>query len=184
MLYRYKGICMVDNILSIQKCSNTVKSNAVINNFIELKILTLSEKKCKSIHIGKQPKECAELKVHNKTMKKSESEKYLGDFIDKSGKVKATITDRVNKGYGIVSEIQAIIKEVPLGKYKLDIGLKLRQAMLINGMLYNNAAWHSVNDEDIVALEKVDEMLLRFLLNSHSKAPLECLYLESGAIPI
>ena len=27
-------------------------------------------------------------------------------------------------------------------------------------------------------------MLLRFLLGSHSKAPLEMLYLESGAIPI
>ena len=38
LLYRYKGIvavppiCMVDDILSIQKCSNTVKSNALINN--------------------------------------------------------------------------------------------------------------------------------------------------------
>ena len=74
--------------------------------------------------------------------------------------------------------------EIPLGSHKVEIGLQLRQAMLINGMLYNSEAWYGVTKQDIVALEKVDENLLRFLLSSHSKAPLEMLYLESGAIPI
>ena len=189
LLYMYKGtvavppICMVDDILCIQKCTNSVKSNSVINAFIELKKLTLSKKKCKSIHIGKQIRECADLKVHNQRMENSDSEKYLGDFIEKSGKLKATIADRVAKGYDIVSEIQAIINEVPLGQYKLEIGLKLRQAMLINGMLYNSEAWHAITNDDITALQKVDEIFLRFLLNSQSKAPQEVLHLESGAIP-
>ena len=56
--------------------------------------------------------------------------------------------------------------------------------MLLNGLLYNSEAWHSVTKEDIVAFEKIDEELLRFLLGSHYKAPLEMLYLESGATPI
>ena len=56
--------------------------------------------------------------------------------------------------------------------------------MLINGLLYNSEAWHSVNEEDILALQKVDEMLLRFLMDSHSKVPLEYLYLERGTLPI
>ena len=56
--------------------------------------------------------------------------------------------------------------------------------MLINGMLYNSEAWHAITNDDITALQKVDEMLLRFLLNSQSKAPLEVLYLESGALPV
>ena len=190
LLYLYKGvvsvppICMVDDILSIQKCPNSVRTNAIINAFIEVKKLTLSEKKCHQIHIGKPSNNCPELKVHKNKMRKSESERYLGDIVDKRGNVKATIADRVAKGYGIISEIQAILKEVPLGKYKLEIGLKLRQAMLINGMLYNSEAWHNVTEEDILALQKVDEMLLRFLLNIQSKAPLEFLYLESGALPI
>ena len=117
-------------------------------------------------------------------MNDSESEKCLGDIVDKSGKIKATISEKVAKGYGIISEIQAILKEVPLGKYKLETGLKLSQAMLINVMLFNSEAWHSVTDQDILALQNVDETLLRFMLNSHSKAPIECLYLESGAILI
>ena len=117
-------------------------------------------------------------------MNNSDREKYLGEYIDKSGKLKATIEDRVRQGWGILSGIRAIINEVPLGRYKVEIGLQLRQAMLINGLLYNSEAWHSVSNEDITAIEKIDEALFRFLLSSHAKAPLEALYLESGAIPI
>ena len=73
------------------------------------------------------------------------------------------------------------MNEVPLGIYKLEIGLQLS---LVNGILYNSEAWHSISQQEIQSLEKIDESLLRFLLNSHSKAPLEALYLESGAIPI
>ena len=117
-------------------------------------------------------------------MNDSNQEKYLVDLVNKTGNIKATVADRVAKGHGIVSEIKAILNEVPLGKYKLEMGLQLRQAMLLNGLLYNSEAWHSVTLEDIVALEKLDEGLLRFLLGSHSKAPIEMLYLESGATPI
>ena len=48
--------------------------------------------------------------------------------------------------------------------------------MLVNESLYNSEAWHSVSMED--------EALLRYLLDCHSKVPLEFLYLESGAIPV
>ena len=60
----------------------------------------------------------------------------------------------------LVSEIQAILNEAPLGSYKVEMGLELRQAMLLNGILFNSEAWHSVTAEDITALEKVDEALL------------------------
>ena len=82
-------------------------------------------------------------------MKNSDKEKYLGDQISKSGKVKETIDERVAKGYGIVAEILALLDEVPLGKYKLEIDLKLRQAVLLNGVLYNSEAWHALNTDDI-----------------------------------
>ena len=170
--------------MSIQKCSESANINTTINAFMEMKKLTLSKKKCNRIHIGKGNEKCQELKIHETIMKNSEREKYLGDYIDKSGKIKATIDDRISKGWGILSEIKAIINEVPLGKYKVEIGLQLRQAMLVNGLLYNSEAWHSVNLNDLASLEKIDEALLRFLLNSHAKAPLESLYMESGAIPM
>ena len=71
-------------------------------------------------------------------MNDSNQEKYLGDLVNTTGNIKATVADRVAKGYGIVAEIKAILNEIPLGCHKLEIGLQLRQAMLINGMLYNS----------------------------------------------
>ena len=54
--------------------------------------------------------ECPDLKVHEGKMKKSQQEKYLGDLIDHSGSIKATIKDRIGKAWGIISEIKAIQK--------------------------------------------------------------------------
>ena len=66
----------------------------------------------------------------------------------------------------------------------MEIGLKLRQAMLLNGILFNSEAWHAVNEADIKSLETIDEYLLRALVKGHSKTPIEFLYLETGAVPI
>ena len=117
-------------------------------------------------------------------MKDSTKEKYLGDIIHESGKIRHTVEERRDKGLAIVAEILAILDEIPLGKFKFEIGLKLRQAMLINGILFNSEAWHAVTEYELKMLEKVDEYLLRSLVDGHSKTPLEFLYLEAGALPI
>ena len=46
----------------------------------------------------------------------SSQEKYLGDMINTTGNVKATVADRISRGHGIVSEIRAILNQVPLGR--------------------------------------------------------------------
>ena len=66
----------------------------------------------------------------------------------------------------------------------MEIGLKLRQAMLLNGMLYNSEAWHAITETEIRLLETVDEQLLRSLVKGHAKTPLEFLYLEAGTTTI
>ena len=71
-----------------------------------------------------------------------------------------------------------------MGSHKMEIGLNLRQAMFINAVLYNSEAWHNVEDEDLKALESIDEHLLRSLVQGHSKTPLDFLYLDTGAITI
>ena len=194
LLYKYKqkvdipSLGMVDDILSIQKCSSdSVKINAVINAFIESKKLTLSRNKCHRIHIQKKSNdktECLALKVHDNKMSDSNKEKYLGDIVDNSGTIRKTIEERKNKGYAIVAEILAILEEIPLGKYRLEIGLRLRQAMLLNGILFNSEAWHNISENEVKILETVDEYLLRSLVKAHSKTPLEFLYLEAGATPV
>ena len=46
----------------------------------------------------------------------------------------------------IVAKILSIINKIPLGKHRVDVALKLREAMLINGILYNSEACHGMTD--------------------------------------
>ena len=56
--------------------------------------------------------------------------------------------------------------------------------MLLNSMLFNSEAWHGIVRDDVETLVRVDESLLRGLVNAHSKVPKEALYLETGEIPL
>ena len=71
-----------------------------------------------------------------------------------------------------------------MGHWKVQAGLSLRQAMLLNGILFNSEAWQGPDTKNIIMLEKVDEALLRGILGAHPKIPLEALYLETRSIPI
>ena len=100
-------------------------------------------------------------------------EKYLGDYIDKNGSLRTNIENRKSKGYGIITNILAIINEIPLAHWKVQAGLRLRQAMLINGILFNIEAWHGLDIKEIKILEKVDEALLRGYYQHTQKYPLK-----------
>ena len=63
-------------------------------------------------------------------------------------------------------------------------GLLLRNAMLVNSMLFSSEAWHGIVRDDVETLSRVDESLLRGLVNGHSKVPKEALFLETGETPI
>ena len=117
-------------------------------------------------------------------MKDTNKEKYLGDTVENTGKIQGTIDDRKTKGQGIVANIMSIINEIPFGKHRITVGLKLREAMLINGMLFNSEAWHSVTNAQVAALESIDQTLLRSILNLPRGTPNNFLYLETGSLPI
>ena len=136
--------------------------------------------------MGKKDKceDCPKISVNGKHIKESDNEKYLGDYITKYANPKLTIQDRKRKGYGILSEISAILDDIPLGVKRCEIGLTLRQAWFINGCLYNSEVWHSVNNSDLKCLEIIDHKILRVILGAHRGVPVEMLYLETGAMPL
>ena len=175
---------MVDDIICATNVENSEHVNNLINTFIEKKNLTLSGNKCYQIHIGNGHQSCPKLRVHDKPMKEAKREKYLGDMIDQTSSIQATIDSRKSKGQGINTGIMSILNEIPLGKHRMHIAMKLREVMLINGILYNSEAWHGVNQSNIKTLQAIDEDLLRKYLKSHGKTPTEFSYLETRAIQV
>ena len=159
-------------VLTILKCGNeSVIANPIANTFTECKKLKYGLIKCKQMHVGKMNTICPRLLVHEETMKVSERETYLGDVITNAAKIRENVQARKDKGFGIVLVILSLISEIPSGKYKTQIALILRQAMLINGRLHNSEAWSDVKDSDVKLLEDIDEHLLRSIFKAHSKTP-------------
>ena len=194
LMYKYKGtvsvpsLQMVDDIMVLGKCNSlqTVQSNSVVNSFMNIKKLSLSEKKCHRVHIGKSKfKSCSNLKVQNTPMKSETNVKYPGDHFNTTGTVKTTIEERRAKAFGLSAEIISIANSVPLGKWRRKSGIMLRQAMMVNGTLYNSECWQGVNVDKLVkTLNKPDEALIRGLNSGHATVPLEFLFLESGCVPV
>ena len=73
---------MIDDTFLASKCGiQSVQINALVNTFMESKKLYFNQTKCFVMHLGPNQTDCPELKVHDKVMKKTTKEKYLGDIV-------------------------------------------------------------------------------------------------------
>ena len=193
LVYRYRGqvpvapLEMVDDIITASKCgATTIALNSTVNSFVERKKLRLSETKCARIHIGKNKTqlECAPVKVHSEEMKDSKKEKYLGDFVTSEANSNDTLIARKTRAYAILAEIRALLSEIPLGSRRLEIGLALKDAWFVNGILFNSEVWSSYAGKHIDDLEIIDHMILRAIIGVQAKVPVETFYQETSTLSI
>ena len=213
-LYLYKGevgvppLAMVDDLVCISECGiKSVLMNAFINAKTNAKKLQFGVSKCHKMHIGQKRSFCPSLKIDNWDVKlvenletgrksphdeligdqiieESESEKYLGDYITNLGRNDKNIEARRAKGIGIVKQIMAKLDSIVLGPFYFEVALILRGSNLLNGILTNSEAWYGLSKQEVEHLERVDEMLLRKILEVGVSCPKEMLYLELGVTPI
>ena len=111
-------------------------------------------------------------------------ERYLGDIISSDGKNTKNIDVRKNRGIGVVNQVMDILEEICFGKYHFQVAMILRNSLLISSLLTNAEAWYNLSNAEVTDLEKVDEDLLRKVLESPVSTPREMLYLELGVSPI
>ena len=78
----------------------------------------------------------------------------------------------------------AILEEICFGKYHFQVAMILRNSLLISSLLTNAEAWYNLSNAEVTDLEKVDEDLLRKVLECPVSTPREMLYLELGVSPI
>ena len=110
----------------------------------------------------------------------TKTKKYLGDIVCSSGNNQENIKDRCKTGQSAISQIKSLMNEISLGKFSINIGLILRDSIFLSKMLLNSEVWHSLTKCQIVELEVSDRMLMRYILNAHSKTGLEWIYSDTG----
>ena len=135
MMYKYKGVPipplgMIDDVITVTNVNQTTDMNKLMNTLMDPKNLRLSKKKFFRIHIGNGHQNCPDVKVLDEQMKDANSDKYLGDIIHTNGTIQATIENRKKKGGKIIAEILSIFNEIPLGKHKTEVAIKLPEALL------------------------------------------------------
>ena len=211
-LYMYKEevgippLAMIDDLISVSKCGiESVKTNTFLNAKSSLKKLQFGMSKCHKLHVGQHKSTCPDLYLDEwrvKTVDETETvtqqdvqedehvveevsdEKYLGDIISKDGKNSKNIKARVAKALGSIKQIMEILENICFGPYQFQVALVLRNALLLSSLMFNSEAWYNVTDSDITELEKVDEKLLRKVLECPESTPREMLYLELGCLPL
>ena len=99
--------------------------------------------------------------VREVRMDTSDKEKYVGDVICNDAMLKMGLKDRISKGIGIVVQLTSLLDQVSLGYHYFEIAIKLREALFINGILYNMEVWYGLKCSDIKEIEAIDEMFLR-----------------------
>ena len=67
-----------------------------------------------------------------------------------------------------------------MGVHTLEAGLRLREAILVNSLLYSAEAWSGVTEKQLRRLEVMDTSLLVKLTGGHSKCPTEFHHLETS----
>ena len=138
-IYYYKDACavpplgMIDDIAGVTKCQdNSVILNSIINAKIESRKLEFNQRKCVNMHVGPNKQSCLRLKVHEKEILETETQRYLGDIISSTGNNGNNIKERCNIGHSTISQIKALMKDVSMGKYSIQIGLIFRDSKFVS----------------------------------------------------
>ena len=152
-----------------------------MNQFIEQKKLKLNTKKCGNIQIGNKAAKsnCPLKEVNGESMKETEKEKYFGDYLTSKANSKDSLKYRKTKGYAILGEISAVLRDVPLGNRRIQIGLELRRAWFQNMCCFNSEVWNGISDSDLKDLSFIDHKIMRVITGAHSKVPIEMIYIET-----
>ena len=97
---------------------------------------------------------------------------------------KETIKDRKLRGNAMLSLMCALLSDIPLGKWRTETGISLRQSWFINGCLFNSEVWLGLSPQDLHDLNVIDHKILRLITGAQEKVPVEMLFLETGELPI
>ena len=127
------------------------------------------------MHIGPNSGHCQKLMVHETEMLTKQTQKYLADWISSSAYNEVNVKERCKIGNSAISQIKSLLRDANFVKYTIQTGLLLRDTTFTSKMLLNTEVWHSITKSQLEDLEVIDRILLRNILNAHSKTGLEWL---------
>ena len=182
--YKYQNILpvgmlgLVDDTVCIAEAGyKSHMMNAFFNVRTAEKTLQFWAKKCKTMIVGKRIENihCNKLKVDQWSVKHKEDgdivekyvgkiemdqcneQKYLGFVISNSDNNMANIRSVRNKSFGTIRTILEKLKGLNLRKYYFECGLLFLNLMLRSSILYGSETYFNLKENELRALERIEE---------------------------
>ena len=71
-----------------------------------------------------------------------------------------------------------MLEEIPFGKHYFEVGMILRNSLLVSSMLFNSEAWYNLTNAELDLFETIDLIFVRQLLKAPKGTQKEMIYLE------
>ena len=99
-------------------------------------------------------------------MEQCDEQKYLGFTISNADNNMANIKSVRNKSYGAIKAIFSKLKDLKLRKYHFECGMIFLNIMLRSSILYGSETYYNSKENELRALERIEENYMRQLLGS------------------
>ena len=200
---------LVDDTICISEAGHKAKMmNAFFNVKTAEKTLQFGSKKCKTMIVGKNIEEIHRNKLsvdqwsveHKKEkyseethlvesyigkveMEQCDEQKYLGFTISNVDNNMTNIRSVRNKSFGTIKTIFNKMKDLKLRKYYFECGMIFLNIMLRSSILYGSETYYNLKENELRALERIEENYMRQLVGTTKGCPIVQLYLELGHTP-
>ena len=200
---------LVDDTICISEAGYKAKMmNAFFNIKTAEKALQFGAKKCKTMLVAKNIEEIHRNKlfvdqwsIEHKKQKNSEEtyleetfigkvemgqcddQKYLGFTISNSDNNMTNMRNARNKSFGTIKSILNKLRDLKLRKYHFECGMIFLNIMLRSSILYGSETYYNLKENELRALERIEESYMRQLLGTTKGCAIVQLYLELGHTP-
>ena len=124
-----------------------------------------------------------ETHVGQVAIEETEEQRYLGFVLSSSGNNMVNINHMKKKAKGIIRRIFTILGNLNLQKYYVECAILFLKVMLRSSILYACETYYNLKENEIRALEMIEEGFLRELFKTGRGCPVSQLYAEVGLIP-
>ena len=62
-----------------------------------------------------------------------------------------------------------MLRDIPLGNRRTEVGLEFRKSWFLNGCLFNNEVWGSINEDNLRDLDIIDHNILKAIIGAQDK---------------
>ena len=147
----------------------------------EKKAFTFSTDKTNTMIIGEERgKKEMKVEVRKGKIAKAKEYKYLGNWVDETGKPGRQIEYIEKKATGIANGIRQIAKEEELGKMSTAARLLIYERTGVPTMTFNMETWTKIESSEMERLEKVQGKVLKHLLQLPTTTPTWGVLKETG----